>query len=145
MIVKNFCAKIPVVKRSELKIQIEFFKLIRSPAIINTHPVMRWIHKVPNDGKRNKISGAIAVMAGLTKGVWDIFVPWRSNRFCGLYIEMKCPGKKLTDEQIVFRDSLQTMYSFKVAFNEWEAFDFVMEYIGMQEKKYYARINGNDR
>lgn len=71
-------------------------------------PELRWLHAIPNGGSRGSTStdaarvGARMRAEGVRKGVADIFLPVKCGQFCGLYIELKKFGGKLTKEQKEF-------------------------------------------
>ena len=46
-------------------------------------------YAIPNGGARNAITGAILKAEGVSKGIPDICIPFKTKYFSGLYIEMK--------------------------------------------------------
>lgn len=74
------------------------------------YPCLRWLHAIPNGGARAEskrlaaIRGAQLKAEGVTKGVSDLFLPFASRGYHGLYIEMKRPGalRELRPEQKEF-------------------------------------------
>lgn len=52
-------------------------------------PILRWMHAIPNGGKRDKIEAARLRRQGVKAGVSDIFLPLARQGYHGLYIEMK--------------------------------------------------------
>ncbi len=65
-------------------------------------PELRWMHAIPNGGKRNPREAARLKRQGTKSGVWDIFLPMARHGYHGLYIEMKAGKNKLTDNQKEF-------------------------------------------
>lgn len=63
-------------------------------------PALEWLHAIPNGGSRGddeksrKIRGANLKAEGVRQGVADVFLPWPSAGWHGLYIEMKKPALK---------------------------------------------------
>lgn len=54
---------------------------------------LRWLHAVPNGGKRDSSVAASLKAEGVKPGVADIFWPLPKSKWHGLYIEFKAPGK----------------------------------------------------
>lgn len=71
---------------------------------------LEWFHAIPNGGTRGdddttrKIRGGNLKAEGVRAGVADTFLPVPRGGYHGLYIEMKKPGGKPTEEQLAFRD-----------------------------------------
>ena len=75
---------------------------------------LHWIHASLNGTWMR--SGKLAAMSkreGLTPGVWDIFWPLRTEKYPGLYIEMKIGKNKLTATQVRFGDPRENQQLFK--------------------------------
>lgn len=97
---------------------------------------LKWIYHVPNGGARaddkrgNAIRGGQLKAQGVRAGVSDIFWPYRSGDWSGLYIEMKKPteapkreGSKggVSDEQKEFGDFVKSQgFGFVVCY-DWES------------------------
>jgi hypothetical protein len=65
---------------------------------------------------------------GMKKGIWDIYIPWPVQKYCGCYVEMKSPGNKLTPDQAEFqRDNPR--YYFIVAYDWVQAKDAIIQYL----------------
>ena len=69
-------------------------------------PECRWLHAIPNGGKRGVITGARMKNEGVKPGIPDLFLPLRRPRpnsnpiwYAGLYIEVKARLGDLTAEQ----------------------------------------------
>ena len=58
------------------------------------------IYAIPNGGQRNRIVAAKLKAEGVLAGVPDIHIPFASNSFHGLYIEMKSGNNKPTKKQM---------------------------------------------
>lgn len=65
-------------------------------------PELRWIHHIPNEGKRSKTTAAAEKAMGLRAGVPDLFLPVKTVWWPGLYVEMKALDGKVTKEQEEF-------------------------------------------
>ena len=62
--------------------------------------------KITNEGKRSLSLGAKMKREGLQKGVPDLFFAKPTQLYCGLWIEVKTPGKRPTEEQFIYLDRL---------------------------------------
>jgi hypothetical protein len=94
------------------------------------------IHSVPNganmgDSVRQRMINAVAMKkAGLTPGVYDVFLPARglaepSGEYCGYYIEFKNPKykdleKRLSDSQLDFKHEVELQGYKTGVFSNWE-------------------------
>lgn len=96
------------------------------------HPEARKIFHIPNEGKMSAIAGAILNREGRQKGVADLFLPVARGGFHGLWIEVKIPGDKLTDEQRTFgRQVVGDGYQFFAIWDSQAGIDTVMNYLGL--------------
>jgi hypothetical protein len=59
---------------------------------------------VSNAGKRTSRQGKWLKDEGLLAGVWDACIPWPTKSHPGLWLEFKIHPRKLTKEQIQWRD-----------------------------------------
>ncbi|MGL4341229.1 MAG: VRR-NUC domain-containing protein [Lactococcus lactis] len=91
-------------KNIELSLQQSFFKWLSLQ-----HPTLEpFCFHIANEGKRSEIGGYQLKLAGLKKGICDVFCSFPSTDgfkiLCGLYIEFKSKGNKPTKEQLNFID-----------------------------------------
>lgn len=106
-------------------------------------PRLKWLHSSLNGVKMTKAQASKAKAAGMTAGVWDLFLPiprfanvcdggedvWQ---WCGLYIEMKAPGGRLSREQREFSgEGLDYAYRFVVCRTWIEAATAICDYLGL--------------
>jgi rhodanese-related sulfurtransferase len=63
------------------------------------HP-NKLIYAIPNGGQRSAITAMFLKREGVVSGSPDLHIPIPSNGFASLYIEMKTPKGKLSDNQI---------------------------------------------
>jgi len=103
----------------------------------NKYPMLQWVHAIPNGSYFHGHWGTIrkAIEEGLTKGVWDVFVPVPVDDKADLYIEMKWGSNKLTDNQKQFRKDVGEGYAWAVCYFAEEAAYAIGEYLGIEELK----------
>lgn len=53
------------------------------------YPELKWLHHIPNGGRRNKQEAVKLKQMGVKAGVSDLCLPYPKGAYCGLYIEMK--------------------------------------------------------
>lgn len=93
---------------------------------------LKWFFAIPNGGLRDKITAGKLKAEGVKKGVSDTMLPVNRGVYCGLWIEMKQPGKitATTPEQDEFGLFVQTQnYAFYVCDHWRDAADVVKTYL----------------
>lgn len=105
--------------------QIKLFQYLK------LHPILKDLaFSIPNEAKRSPILGRLLVRMGLRAGVPDIFVPYSSNGFHGLFIELKWGKNKPTPAQSEFiQRLLEQGYQAKVCWGADEAIDCIVDYM----------------
>jgi len=87
-------------------------------------PELRWLHHIPNGGKRDGREALSLKRQGVKSGVCDLFLPVRRANYGGLYIELKRPGtnaeKELSDKQIEFLRFAQVQMFATMASSDFE-------------------------
>ena len=108
-------------KHEEDDMQTRFFRVIRIAS--NRWPRLKFIHAIPNGGKRNPKEAARLKAQGVTPGVADIFCPMIGyGGQHGLYIEFKAGKNNLSPEQREFRNHVEHEdYSYKCCYSTEEA------------------------
>lgn len=81
---------------------------------------LKWIHAIPNGGKRHPATARKMKAEGVKAGVWDIFVPVLGLYSSGLYIEMKHGKNKLTDSQKEFGSYVSNQGYSTAICHSWE-------------------------
>lgn len=116
-------------------------------------PELRWLHAIPNGGRRDGFTGALMKAEGVKRGVVDIFLPLPMRRknsygeplppYHGLYVEMKRAKSKgkaagtLSDEQTEFVAYARRVgYAVAVCFDWIAAKDQIRSYIEECRKGY---------
>ena len=106
------------------------------------HKELRWMHSIPNGGKRDPREAARLKKQGQTNGVSDIFLPipqlnrGRAIICAGLYIEMKRRKQdgpsRITKDQKDFQEyAAEQGYKCVVCFGADEAIDEIKKYLRM--------------
>lgn len=97
---------------------------------------LKFMFAIPNGGLRNKVQAGKLKAEGVKAGAPDVFFPFPSGGFHGLWIEFKKPGTEnrangaLSKEQVEFRDYLTSQnYSHKVAYSYLQAIEQTIEYL----------------
>lgn len=99
----------------------------------NNRPCLKWLYATPNTAKRSYSLAARMKSEGMTKGILDLCLPYPSNGFHGLYIEMKVKGNKPTPEQLEFKQYLlENGYLANVCFSCDEAISLLKEYLNLK-------------
>ena len=102
-------------------------------AIASYRPELRWMFAIPNGGQRNKIVAARLKQEGVKKGVPDLMLCLPTDKYHGLFIEMKFGKNKMTPEQQEFFDyATQQGYCCRVAYSADEAMKIIDEYLGSE-------------
>lgn len=95
------------------------------------YPMLRMLHSCPNGGLRHRTVAAQLKAEGLKPGVPDLSLPFPSNGYHGMYIEMKRRvGGRLSDEQKLWRNMLtENGYCVRVCLGWEEAKAAIIEYL----------------
>lgn len=97
---------------------------------LKRYPQLRWIHAIPNGGKRHRTTAINLKKEGVKSGVLDVFLPVPSKIYHGLYIEMKYDRNKLTENQKDFAKFVQENdYAVAVCYNWESAVDILQMYL----------------
>ncbi len=113
----------------EGKEQAALFRLVEKLEVI--YPELKWMHHIPNGGKRPKSTGNSMKKQGLKSGVWDIFLPVAKCHFHGLYIEMKHGKNTLSEAQAQFGFFAEEQgYMCRVCYSKEQAIDIITDYMG---------------
>ncbi len=118
------------------------------------YPVLRWLHHIPNGGKRDAREGARLKAQGVKPGVADIFLPMarqipcelsnayggvmenQNTFFHGLYIEMKRrreDGRSgVSQNQADFGKAMQEAgYDYRICYGADEAIQVIKKYANL--------------
>lgn len=99
---------------------------------ISYHPILKdlAVH-IPNEGKRHPILGANLKRLGMRKGVSDIFIPYPTSSYHGLWIELKREKKyRIEKEQKEWIDKMNELgYYATFAFGWIEAKNIIEFYL----------------
>jgi hypothetical protein len=124
------------VREIEHQIQVAYF------VAISYHPDWRWIHAIPNGGKRSKAVAGKMKAEGVKRGVADVFVPYPRDGYQGMYIEFKALRRKQTDEQKEFQTHCdKENYLYIVCYDADEAYRATRAYLSnLYRAKYKAPL-----
>jgi hypothetical protein len=110
---------------------VRFMRRVRAHE--EQHPHLRFLHSIPNGGKRKKSVAAKMKMEGQRAGVLDYFWPYKAGTYPGLYIELKTVRKgKRSKEQREFAAFAESQGYMVVFAKGWrEAWAAVCDYAGL--------------
>jgi hypothetical protein len=77
------------------------------------YPILRWLYSVPNGLRLHPAITTQMINEGAKAGIPDLFLPVRSGKYSGLYIEMKSAKGKLSEQQKDFKIFVESQ-GFKV-------------------------------
>jgi hypothetical protein len=112
-------------KNDEFVMQTHFFSW--RERFQGKYPVLSYIHSSLNGVYLHPKTRNDAKAAGMTKGVWDVFVPFRNVRplegvtYAGLYIEFKTSTGQPTLEQKAFRAMVAPQGYHFIICRSWDA------------------------
>ena len=93
------------------------------------HPELRLMYKIPNEGKRSVVAGAMLKRAGMRPGFPDLFLPRPRGKYHGLFIEMKYDRGKTSKDQEEWISLLRGEgYACAVCYNASEAIEIIEKY-----------------
>jgi hypothetical protein len=95
------------------------------------HPELRWLHAVPNGGKRSPKTAARLKAEGVRRGVPDVLLDVPRAGYHGLRIELKRPGRySVTPEQREWLAGyVERGYRAEVCVGWIAARDLIVEYL----------------
>lgn len=97
---------------------------------LGRYPELKWLHHIPNGGKRSKAEAGRFKAMGVRSGVSDNFLPVSRGGYHGLYVEMKALDGKPTSKQLEFiRDMNDSGYLAKICYGADEAIETIEQYL----------------
>lgn len=98
---------------------------------MHQHPLLKDLaFSIPNEGKRSLIMGHLYKRMGLRSGTPDIFIPFPTKTYHGLFIELKFGRNKATPAQEKFIARLKEQgYAAEVIWGADAAIDFIINYL----------------
>jgi hypothetical protein len=105
----------------------------------------RWYHSIPNGENRDTVTAARLKATGLKSGVADTFLPEPCGVYHGLYIELKTPTGRLSENQREFIAAMRKRGYCVVVLDTLEAFQLLIpDYLTLQPSeslpaKHYSR------
>lgn len=99
---------------------------------ITRYPELRWLHHIPNEGKRE--AGGKAKAMGLTKGISDLHLPYPKGCYIGLYIEMKFGNNRPSKEQTEFLRDMEDVGNYAcICYSAEAAITVIEKYLNLFE------------
>lgn len=97
---------------------------------VNNYPCLKWLHHIPNGGSRDKREAVKLRRQGVKAGVSDLFLPFPTEDYHGLYIEMKSNKGRLSEKQAEFiEDMTRNGYKAVVCYSAEAAISVIKNYI----------------
>lgn len=91
------------------------------------------IFSIENEGIKSPQAGARAKAMGKRAGIPDLFLPYASGKYHGLFIEMKAHGGRVSAPQkIVLTELAKEGYFCVVCFGVEEAIEILKKYVSLQ-------------
>lgn len=111
--------------------------------MVNQHPELRWLHAIPNGGKRPGRTATQMAREGVTRGVPDVCLPvpkgvervdgWYTCDAMGLYIEIKTLKGTTTPEQEEWIDGLRKNgYRAEICRGVDATIDMICDYLSIE-------------
>lgn len=94
------------------------------------YPELKYLHHIPNGGKRTKVEAARFRAGGVKSGIPDICLPVPRGGWHGLYIELKRKGNTTTrnqDDWLAFLDSQG--YRVAICYSWSSASEIIIKYL----------------
>lgn len=98
---------------------------------LHLHPILKDLaFSIPNEGKRSLTMGKIFKRMGLRSGTPDIFIPYPTKKYHGLFIELKYGRNKATPMQQKFIERLKNQgYAAEIIWGADDAIKYIEEYL----------------
>lgn len=95
------------------------------------YPELALLYHIPNGGRRDRAEAARLKAEGVKAGVPDLCLPVARGGWHGLYIELKVPGNRPTQNQREWLEQLRGQgYAAVVCYGFDEARRAIEEYLG---------------
>lgn len=97
---------------------------------LKRYPELKYLHHIPNGGKRDKATALNMKKEGVKAGVSDLFLPVPKGGKHGLYIELKRKGNVPTKAQNKWLEDMAAMgYGTAVCYSTEEAIKTLTGYL----------------
>lgn len=100
------------------------------------YPMLKWLHSSQAGVKMSAIQARIAKQEGMKAGVSDLFLPYPTSNYAGLYIEMKRRSIKGQSKGVLSQHQKDFLkyanrvgYKAVVAYGAEEAIKVIVEYL----------------
>jgi hypothetical protein len=117
-------------KQTEHDEQVKLFQWAKAQS--GKHPQLSLMFAIPNGGQRNIVTATKLKAEGVKSGVPDIFLAVPSNTAHGLFIEMKSPKGKVSDNQKQWLSALSSnRYICAICYSFCDAQQVIIEYLDL--------------
>lgn len=114
----------------EHKEQVKLFSWAKLQSV--KHPQLSMLFSIPNGGQRNIVTATKLKAEGVKSGVPDCFLAVPIGGDCGMFIEMKSPKGKLSENQKEWINALSSSgYKCAVCYSFDEAKEVITKYLGI--------------
>lgn len=104
-----------------------------SLAVRQKYPELRLLYHVANERKCTPAEGAFMKRKGVKRGVPDLCLPVPRGKYHGLYIELKAPGGRASEDQKWWMKELEMQgYVATVCIGWRAAADLIESYLNME-------------
>lgn len=94
------------------------------------HPELKWLHHIPNGGKRAQREAEKLKQMGVKAGVSDLCLPYPRSGYCGLYIEMKYgKGRHQQTQKEFLHDMALAGHYVATCYTAQDAIDVILRYL----------------
>lgn len=100
------------------------------------YPELRWLHHIPNGGKRGKVEAAKLKQMGVKAGVSDLCLPHPKGCYHGMYIEMKFEDNRPSKEQLEFLACMKEAgYFVCICYSFEAAKEILIQYLQLYDRQ----------
>lgn len=100
-------------------------------------PELALLFAIPNGSARHPVVASKLKAEGVKAGVLDIFLPVARRMWHGLWLELKAPGGRMSDEQLEWAEALKAQgYAVDLSYGWQEAARKILAYLGYVPEEY---------
>lgn len=91
---------------TETQEQIALIKWTQQPSVRQVYPELALLFHIPNE-RPDKVQASILKKMGVKRGVPDLCLPVPAGKYHGLFLEMKTPSGRASNDQLWWQEHLQ--------------------------------------